>query len=214
MAFQLIRSIESSTEIAECYRVIHQAIGGQIHSVNDSLWLVKLENWTAAIAYQGYFYEDEDQARLVQTLLSFGYSSFNAVSWSKSDLSPPVLVIPTSINGLEEFRLNIMSWYVLFAGKPDWFILLADSLDFMIVAGQSELVCQILGDIPERAEACLAFRSMAESYAYKDVRRYYRHLLTEVQVTYPKAAPGDVINLGLLNWENEQPDRWSNLSHS
>jgi hypothetical protein len=201
MTFQFVRPIESPSEVAEYRAIIHQAIGGCVNSKDDRLWLVKRKGWTAAIAYDGYFYEEESEARLIQTLLDFGYQEFIAISWSKVRLSPPVLVLPTSIDSIEEVRLNTFHWYVFFAGQPDWFILLAQSLDLVIVAGQHEFVCQVLGGEPDKAEACLDFRSMAENHVSLDLRRYYTHLLKQIEMIYPQAQPGEVVNLGLLDWE-------------
>ncbi len=67
------------------------------------------------------------------------------------------------------------------------------------MAGQQEFVCQVLGDKPEKAESCLDFRLMAENHVNLSIRRYYTHLLTQIQIIYPQAESGAILNLGLLN---------------
>jgi hypothetical protein len=205
--FQVARLIESPTQIAEHYETIHKAIGGTTNSNDDQLWLVKQEGWVAVVAYGGCFYAATDEARLVQTLLDYGYQEFIATAWSEVLNTPPVLALPTTVEALEELRLTIFCWwYVLFAGEPDWFILLAHTLDFIIVAGPPNFVQQVLGCDPD--EAAGDIQEMAESeYLNPVARKYYAHLLEQLWVVYPQAQPGEIIDLGLLQW-NEEGENW------
>lgn len=198
MAFRVVMPIDSSEQIDRYYRSINSVIGG---NTNDGkLWVKKKEDWIAVVQYDGNFYEDNNEARLVQALLKRGYQEIIAVAWSTVVYGTSVLVVPTTVAGIEEFRLNSFCWYVLYAGEPDWFILLAHTLDFIIVAGQAEFVCQVLGCSPD--EAFTEIREISESeYLDPVVRRYYAHLIEQLQSVYIQSKPGTTINLGLLNWE-------------
>jgi hypothetical protein len=204
--FEVIRPIESPAQIAEYYATIHKAIGGTTNSDDEHLWLVKQEGWIAAVAYDGFFYADKDEARLVQTLTDYGYQEFIATAWSEVRHTPPVLALPTTVDAIEEFRVNTFCWYVLFAGNPDWLILLAHTLDFIIVAGQPDFVQQVLGCNPD--EAAKEIQEMSESkYLNPAVRKYYAHLLEQLRVVYPHAQPGEIIDLGLLQ-RDEESENW------
>lgn len=204
MTFQLIRPVESSSQLAEYYSLIHRAIGG--NTGDSQLWLIKQEGWVAAVAYDGSFYADEDEARLVQTLSEHNYKEFIATTWSRLRATPPALVVPATVDAIEEFRVSTFHWYVLFSGQPDWLILIADTLDFIIVAGQPNFVQEVLGCDPD--EAARDIQEMSESeYLNPVVRKYYAHLLEQLRIVYPQAQPGEIIDLGLLQW-NEEGENW------
>jgi hypothetical protein len=195
MIFQKIHPVEDAEQIAEYYQTIYTALGG--NTDDEQLWLIKKEGWTVVAAYDGYFYEEEDETRLIQVLWNFGYTEFIAVAWSKGYFYPRAYVIPTSFAGVEEFRLNHYGWYVFFAGQPDWFILIANTLNFILIGGKPEFVQQVLGC--ELEEAAVEIRKMSESdYLHPVVCRYYAYLLYQTQVVYPQAEPGTRISLGLL----------------
>jgi hypothetical protein len=195
---ELIRLIESPDQVTDYYRIIHKAIGGNVS--DGSLWLVKQKDWVAVVAYEGRLYFDENEDRIVQTLANFGYTEFIAVTWTNFSPPFPCYVVPATVDGLGDLTVNTFHWYVWFAGNPDWFILVPKPMDFIIVAGQPDFVRQILGC--ELDEASIDIREMSESeYLDSVIRKYYVHLLEELQIAYPKAEPGTVINLGLLNWD-------------
>jgi hypothetical protein len=201
MLFEVTQPITDPDQVEKYYNTIWTTIGG---NTNDSrLWLVKRKGWIATVAYSGEFYSHDAESRLMRTLSQYGYKEFVAIAWSKVHRTPPVLILPITVEALEELIINTFCWYVFFAGEPDWFILFAHTLDYLIVAGQPEFVRQVLGRAPEAAAA--EIREMSESENLNPVVcRYYKHLLWQTQVLYPQAQSGEIVNLGLLNWE--EPD--------
>jgi hypothetical protein len=194
MAFEVIQPVESPDQIAEYYQIIGRAVGGD--TSNGELWLIKQDGWIVTAAYSGCFYAFEDEERLIKTLLDYGYQAFNAVALSKVSGSPNVLTIPATVLGMEDFKYNVFWWYVWFAGRPDWFILIVNSLDIIIVGGKPNFVRRVLGCEPD--EAFKEIREMSESENLDPVvRKYYSHLLKQLQITYPQLEPGTIINLGL-----------------
>jgi hypothetical protein len=170
------------------------------------LWLVKHKDWIVAVAYIGVISSAEARERMVQTLLDRDNNHFMAAALS--DISgtdyAPILEIPSTVEGILDFMCDYFSWwwYVFFAGSPDWFILPARTLDFVLVGGEPEFVRQILGCEPE--EAAVEIREMSESeYLDPAVCRYYAYLLQQTQVVYPQAEPGTRINLGLIQRDED-----------
>lgn len=204
MTQQLIQSINSPQQVNYYYKVIHNAIGGCIN--DGQLWLIKRAEWVIAIAHIEIFYSREGKTRIAQTLLNFGYPSFIAAALSKvteTDYAP-ILVIPSTDDGIDDFICDYFSWYwyVFFSGNPDWFILPAQTLDFMIIAGQPDFVNQVLGCEPH--EASMDIREMSEVGNFEPpVRKYYAHLLEQIQMVYLQAEPGTIINLGLVDWQDQ-----------
>lgn len=197
----MIQSIHSLDLVESYYKDIHNVIGGCID--DNQLWLVKREGWTVAIAHIEFFYSREGKERISKVLMNLGYKNFVAASLSKVTDYAPILVIPSTVSGIDEFRIDYCSWYwyVFFAGEPDWFILPAQTLDFIIVAGKKDFVEQLLGCSLE--EASMDIQEMAESENFEtSVCKYYAHLLKQIQTVYPEAETETVVNLGLLEWED------------
>ncbi|PSB14556.1 hypothetical protein C7B65_26270 [Phormidesmis priestleyi ULC007] len=198
MDFEVIHPVESPDHIRRYREIIRRAIEG--NTGKGQLQLIKQAGWIAVPTHIGDLYAFEDEDRLIQTLLDHGYQEFIAVDLSKMQNVSDVLIIPATVLGMEDFKYNIFGWYVWFAGKPDWFILMANTLDFIIVAGQPDFVRRVLGCEPEQAS--IDIREMSESeYLDPVVRKYYAHLLEQLQITYLQSEPGTIVNLGLLDWD-------------
>lgn len=198
--FTYIRPIESLDKIAE-YRQIIGRLLGTIYSEQE-LWIRKEEQWIAVVANDSSVGEEFD-VRLVATLAAYGYSEIIAVAWENLLNFPHAFVIPTTLEAVEEFNgKNPGFLFVLFAGKPDWLIFLT-RLDYLIIASQPRFVHEVLGCEPE--QAFNGIQGMSESeYIDPVVRKHYAHLLNQLQVLYPQAKPGTVIDLGWLDWGDDQ----------
>jgi hypothetical protein len=170
--FTNIRPIESSDKIAEYHQIIGRLLG-TVYSEQE-LWIRKEKQWIAVVANDSSVGEEFD-VRLVATLTAYGYSEVIAVAWENLLNFPHAFVIPTTLEAIEEFNGK----FVLFAGKPDWLILLT-RLDYLIIAGQPKFVREVLGCEPE--QAFNGIQGMSESeYIDPVVRKYYAHLLKQLQ---------------------------------
>lgn len=188
MKYTKISIVESSESIAHYYQTIYKAIGGS--SETDELWLIKQPGWIAVCAQEETFYSEN----LIK-LQKYGYSEITALSWS--DCSPLAIDIPLTPEAISEFFMKKVLWYVLYAGQPDWLILLANTLDLWLVAGPPELVHTILGCSPEQAFRSLEEFAHESKYVTLRGQQYYDYLLYQLRSIYPSAQVGTVINLGL-----------------
>lgn len=100
------------------------------------------------------------------------------------------------------FGLIIIIGMFFFAGKPDWFILLANTMDIILVGRPPDFVRQFLGCEPD--EIAQKIRKMSESPNLDPfTRKYYSYLLEQLNITYPQSEPGTIVNLELPNWKDE-----------
>ncbi|WP_156427172.1 hypothetical protein [Leptolyngbya sp. NIES-2104] len=195
--FKHICPIEDPTQLHTYHQIIDSVLG-TIYS-EDDLWIRKQENWIA-VATSDSFFESEFEVRLAKTLKAYGYSQIIAVAWEKLLNFPQAFVIPSTLEAISEFNLkNPGFMFVIFAGSPDWLILLT-RLEFLITAGQSSFVDAILGCEFENAFGEIPEMSESE-YINPVIRRHYSHILEQLQVIYPQVEPGTIISLGWLDWD-------------
>ncbi|NJR50409.1 MAG: hypothetical protein HC780_13445 [Leptolyngbyaceae cyanobacterium CSU_1_3] len=200
--FKFIHPIENAGKIAEYHQTIGKLLG-TVYSDRD-LWIRKKDNWIAVASHDS-FIEGEFEARLVKALAArtCTYTEVIAIAWEKLLNFPLAFTIPLTLEALEEFDISNPGFlFVLFAGEPDWLIFVT-RLDYLIIAGQPAFVYEVLGCEPD--QAFNGIQKMSESeYINPVVRRHYAHLLKQLQVLYPQVEPETVLNLGWLNWKDEQ----------
>lgn len=177
-------------------------IVGQNSGDVNSFWAIKHKEWHIKAIYDGNFYEENSKLLFIETLNKYGFSSFTGVSFLQcihgGNFSPFNMVdIPATIDAIEEFRIHsIFDWCLLFSGDPDWAILVVHSLDFILVMGKTEIFNELYTNFSKDNLNGLLEMSNSE-YLGENIRDFYRHLLYQIDVTYPHAEVGDIISISL-----------------
>jgi hypothetical protein len=171
----------------------------------SDLYLVKYNNWVAAVSDDSMFYEDEDERRFLEAVQRLGDSKIIAVSlssWSLEADNTSIdrgFIIPTNYEAFEEFRLNgkfsSFSWYAIFPENLNWIVLHDSTRDFFIVLGEHDFVEQMLGTTREKAIQSIQDKADAgsESYFGTYTKQFYGDLAAQIRDAYPTAQPGEII---------------------
>lgn len=155
-----VQPISNSSDVRnKLSQIIHTSIEDD-RLIN--IMIVKQEGWVAVPidCYSHVTAMNEEQ--LQRVFLSCGYTELSAMSLDLMGEHPSTFTIPTTVEGIEEFNREIGHfYYALFAGEPDW-IILHTVIDFDVVVGPSDFVCQLLGC--ELEEAFSRFQSFVKNY--------------------------------------------------
>ena len=159
--------------------------------------LAKQPGWIAIPVGSGSHFELEFQARLQQVISERGTQSIFAILIETPETKPVAYKIPTTLDGIEEFRLVCGSLNcALFAEDLDWVIVCTVN-DYYILAGQEPLMFELLLASSDRAFA--EFGAYIENLNWPEPfngrLKTHLNLVQSTLKDYRQLQPGSSLNL-------------------
>ncbi|AVH69946.1 hypothetical protein [Nostoc sp. 'Lobaria pulmonaria (5183) cyanobiont'] len=193
--WKFLKPIFNDEEVTKLRETLNKVVIGSGSTVEPSkLNIIKQSDWIAVPTESGDHFSEEDEIKLLQTVLQHGNQEIVAIAFEPLKAFPSAFVFPATAEAIAEFNHECGHfWFTLYAGEPDW-VIVGTKLDFLVITGKHSFVSQFLGY--EIQEAFADFYELALSYSdddpeKKSLLQVYNLLWRE----YPKRNPGEIIQL-------------------
>ncbi|MBP0000939.1 MAG: hypothetical protein J7641_18400 [Cyanobacteria bacterium SID2] len=189
MKFELIKPIESKTEIDRIYQTVFKVVKG--HLQPDKITIIKQKDWVFVPVESAGHFTTEEMESLASVVSKRQYKEIIAVLFEKLKIFPSVLKFSVNIDEIFEFDFQCGSlWFVLYSGKPDW-IFLCSPEDFFIVGADRQFIEEFLNSTVEKLFNDFIEFIDSRPKDEEQFNRYLRSIYNLLLYQYPKLKNGE-----------------------